>query len=294
MLLKDIDQFHKFSRVFSSKLILAGEYTVIDGGSSLALPFAKFQAKLVEDRLRPPSYDWTSYIDYLVEINLPFKAETISQLKVGGLHFDSTIPEGYGCGSSGALVAAFAERLELQYDDDYDLKKKLGIMESFFHGRSSGIDPYVIYKNCPVKTFNGVIDVTGIQKQLLEHVYLYDTKQARSTSKLVDTFHNTIKPSKVTEVRMLCNFNDELVSLLTEGGEIGQFIDCWKQISKLQFDIFKSITPPHAYDVWEEGIKEASHFVKMCGAGGGGFYYVYTESKEVVRKYDLMAVSPYV
>ena len=292
--MKDIDQFHKFSRVFSSKLLLAGEYTVIDGGSSLALPFTKFQGQLVEDRLRAASYNWSTYLNYLVQTNLPFRADAISQLNTDALHFDCNIPEGYGCGSSGALVAAFADILNLQYEDDQDLKNKLGSMESYFHGRSSGIDPFVIYKDCPIKTLNKVICPTIIQRNFLQNIYLYDTGQPRLTSALVDHYQKNIKPSKEAEIKMLSIANDELVNLLTEGGEESQFIDCWKEISKLQADIFASITPAPMQDIWLEGLNEASHFVKMCGAGGGGFYYVYTKSEEVVRKHNLIKVDDYI
>lgn len=292
-LLKDIDQLHKFSRLFSSKLLLAGEYTVIDGGTSLAVPFHKFHAKLVFDEHKPPTYDWQPYIEYLKSTELSFLNEDIIELDLRQLHFESSIPEGYGCGSSGALVAAFAEMLGLQFEEDQDLKSKLGIMESFFHGKSSGIDPFVIYKNRPIRTINKTISLTSIQKSVLKNIYLFDTGLKRSTSILVDKYQTIVKPKNQNKIQMLSILNTELVNLLTSESDEAQFIACWKQVSKLQFEVFDLFSPSHVSEIWNNGINDGTHYVKMCGAGGGGFYYVYTESDEVVKRYNLMAVASY-
>ena len=76
-----------------------------------------------------------------------------------GLYFRSSIPKGYGLGSSGALCAAIYD----EYGEDknkiirktgseelLDVKKALASMESWFHGTSSGIDPLCIYFNKPL------------------------------------------------------------------------------------------------------------------------------------------------
>src|SRR5690625_6608275 len=73
-----------------------------------------------------------------------------------GMYFDSIIPQGYGVGSSGALVAAIYERYalnkieieqEISKEIISELKEVFSKMESFFHGTSSGIDPLICYLN---------------------------------------------------------------------------------------------------------------------------------------------------
>ena len=71
-----------------------------------------------------------------------------------GLYFDSSIPQGYGVGSSGALVAAIYDKYasdkitvleNLTRDKLLKLKSIFSMMESFFHGKSSGLDPLNSY-----------------------------------------------------------------------------------------------------------------------------------------------------
>jgi len=67
-----------------------------------------------------------------------------------GMYFDSSIPQGYGVGSSGALVASIYDQYahnkitileNLTRDKLLKLKEIFSFMESFFHGKSSGLDP---------------------------------------------------------------------------------------------------------------------------------------------------------
>src|SRR5690606_11390485 len=81
-----------------------------------------------------------------------FDMESLNADIARGMHFDSTIPQGYGVGSSGALVAAIYERYATNKIDISEgiskesiskLKETFSKMESFFHGKSSGIDPLI-------------------------------------------------------------------------------------------------------------------------------------------------------
>ena len=91
------------------------------------------------------------------------------------LHFDSSIPQGYGVGSSGALVAAIYDH----YADDkitvlenltreklLRLKSIFSKMESFFHGKSSGLDPLNSYLSLPILiNSKDNLEATGIPSQ---------------------------------------------------------------------------------------------------------------------------------
>ena len=76
-----------------------------------------------------------------------------------GLYFDSSIPKGYGVGSSGALVAAIYDCYALNKITVLEnltrqkllkLKSVFSEMESFFHGKSSGLDPLNSYLSLPI------------------------------------------------------------------------------------------------------------------------------------------------
>ena len=61
------------------------------------------------------------------------------------LTIDSNIPIGYGLGSSGAVTACIYERYAVKTTKQETTRTRLAQMESFFHGKSSGIDPWVSY-----------------------------------------------------------------------------------------------------------------------------------------------------
>ena len=67
------------------------------------------------------------------------------------MYFDSSIPQGYGIGSSGALVASIYDQYALDKitvlenltkEKLQHLKTVFAAMESFFHGKSSGLRPF--------------------------------------------------------------------------------------------------------------------------------------------------------
>ena len=102
----------------------------------------------------------------------------IKQLRkdlANGLYFDSSIPQGYGIGSSGALVAAVYDRYanskitileNLTRDKLLKLKQIFGLMESFFHGKSSGLDPLNSFLSLPILIHSkDILEPTGIPSQ---------------------------------------------------------------------------------------------------------------------------------
>ena len=94
------------------------------------------------------------------------------------MYFDSSIPQGYGVGSSGALVAAIYDEYasdkitvleNLTRDKLLQLKTIFSEMESFFHGKSSGLDPLNSYLSIPILiNSKDNIEVTGIPSQKSE------------------------------------------------------------------------------------------------------------------------------
>jgi mevalonate kinase len=46
-------------------------------------------------------------------------------------------------------------------------------------------------------------------------------------------------------------------------------------ISQLQFEAFQEMIPASMQGIWLEGLKSKSYALKLCGAGGGGYFIGY-------------------
>ena len=133
---------------YYSKVILFGEYSMIFDATALMIPLKRFSAQWQFPQSRNLSASLQSnhslkrFRDYLAENEtLSSLLDFVSLTKDlnEGLFLASNVPSGYGLGSSGTLVAAAYDRYAIQKTDDYlQLKTFFGLMESHFHGSSSG------------------------------------------------------------------------------------------------------------------------------------------------------------
>ena len=123
--------------------------------------------------------EFASYLQTLTEEENPivrFNIEKLNADIAAGMYFDSSIPQGYGVGSSGALVAAIYSEYAIDPISAMDnlsrekllqLKAIFGRMESFFHGTSSGLDPLNSYLSLPILiNSHDHIEPTGIPSQI--------------------------------------------------------------------------------------------------------------------------------
>jgi len=134
----------KNDRIFSSKLLLFGEYSVIIGRRALAIPLSSFRGMWKFGEGDPKElFLFSEFLEKSGDFDF-LDVQSFKRDLEKGLFFDSDIPLGYGMGSSGALVAGvffrYASKTEIE---PARLKILLGKMENFFHGSSSGLDPLV-------------------------------------------------------------------------------------------------------------------------------------------------------
>ena len=135
-----------------------------------------------------------------------FDIEALEKDVADGMYFDSSIPQGYGIGSSGALVAAIYDRYatdkitvleNLTREKLLQLKKIFGKMESFFHGKSSGLDPLNSYLSLPILiNSKDNIESTSIPSQNTEGkgaVFLLDSGMTGETAPMVQLFMENMK-----------------------------------------------------------------------------------------------------
>ena len=147
--------------LFYSKILLFGEYGIIRDSKGLSIPYNFYNGALKTDT--NPSEEsiksngnlkrFVTYLETLQNDQPELVTFNLKALKLdveNGMHFDSSIPQGYGVGSSGALVAAIYDKYafnkitvleNLTREKLLTLKSIFSNMESFFHGKSSGLDP---------------------------------------------------------------------------------------------------------------------------------------------------------
>ncbi len=272
-------------RIYPSKLLLFGEYAVIEGGDALAIPYPKFSLQWVDHK--PADSESKKYLnDFLNWLNENDFSETLnlhqfaSDLKKG-LDVESNIPIGYGVGSSGALVAAVYDRYCKNRIDKKDLaglKLFLGKMENCFHTQSSGLDPLVSY-------LQSAIHVSGRELKIIPdkiiqssglHIELIDTGIKHQTSELVETFKERISLPAYKE-----QFEKDYLPVVKDCIHyyLENNLDALKQslykLSQLQMTLFSFAIPSEAYQNWIMGLM-FNNYLKLCGAGGGGFIISFT------------------
>jgi mevalonate kinase len=215
-----------------------------------------------------------------------------------GMYFDSSIPKGYGVGSSGALVAAVYEKYannkitvleNLTREKLLVLKEIFSKMESFFHGKSSGLDPLNSYLSIPIliKSKND-INVTGIPSQKSKGsgaVFLLDSGQTGSTAPMVNIFMEKMKKEgfrNMLNSQFIKHTNICVDSFLN--GDINNLFKSTKKLSQVVFENFKPMIPKEFHDLWEKGIDNGSYFLKLCGSGGGGYILGFAPDIEEAKK----------
>ncbi len=280
-------------------MILFGEYTIIKGSQALASPLMHFSGNWEYTATRKKAdalqQSLPAFWDYIVK--LKEKGELLCDIDTDnfreklseGLYFDSTIPTGYGVGSSGALCAAVYDafaRDKFYQRKASNLKTLQSIfaqLESFFHEPSSGIDPLISYVNKPLlipAKKEGKESMELIKKVALqawgeknEHtLFLLDTGIQRKTGPLVQLF---LKKCKDTDFENRCQkelaiYSNEAIEAFLNDQPVS-FYKAFHNISQFQYFYFSEMIPEACKPSWQYGMKNDLFKLKLCGAGGGGF-----------------------
>ena len=300
--------------LFYSKILLFGEYGIIEDSKGLSIPYNFFNGALkITENHTPESkksnlilLEFCEFLKDIEDLNLDL--DLFKQHINKGLYFDSSIPRGYGVGSSGALVAAIYDKYSnnkitvlenLTREKLLVLKSIFSKMESYFHGTSSGLDPLNSYLSIPIliKSKNE-INVTGIPSQKSNGsgaVFLIDSGQTGSTAPMVKIFMEKMKSEGFRNM-----INSEFIkhtNLCVDNflsGDIKNLFNHTKKLSKIVFDNFKPMIPTDFHDLWKKGIDSESYFLKLCGSGGGGYILGFApdidKAKNDLKNYNLEVV----
>ena len=291
--------------LFYAKILLFGEYGIIEDSQGLTLPYSFYKgalkfSSLQSDFEKESNESLKKYANYLKDLELP-DAYTIniSALQKDirkGLFFDSNIPQGYGVGSSGALVAAIFERYSIKTylpehiskDELKDLKKIFGQMESYFHGKSSGIDPLICYMNLPILIENkeNVNKVSIPQSEEGKGaIFLIDSGITGETGPMVQIFFEKMKTEgfRKTMKEEFIRYNNACIDAFLKK-EMTPLFRNLKSLSVWAYEHFKPMIPESIYKAWKKGLDTNAYYLKLCGSGGGGYILGFTKDYEKAEK----------
>lgn len=291
--------------LFYSKILLFGEYGIIKDSKGLSIPYNFYNGALKVDE--NPSEEalksnkslkrFASYLESLDKDLVSFDVDKLKEDVEAGMYFDSSIPQGYGVGSSGALVAAIYDKYakekitvleNLTREKLLKLKAIFSEMESFFHGKSSGLDPLNSYLSLPILiNSKDNIEATGIPSQSTEGkgaVFLLDSGIVGETAPMVSIFMENMKNEGFRSMlkEQFIKHTDACVDDFLKG-DIKSLFRNTKQLSKIVLNNFKPMIPNQFHELWKKGIETNDYYLKLCGSGGGGYILGFTEDIEKAK-----------
>lgn len=294
-----------------SKILVFGEYGVLHNGMALTIPFSKFSGELCYPKDEESSMAILSnkgireFFKHILENHtddtFKLNVNKLSQELDKGLFFKSDIPQGFGLGSSGALVAAvflryldkagdFKDELKhLTMEHIQSLKSCLGSLEGHFHGKSSGIDPLSIIINKPLllKSNKEIekVDIPAYDEDGKNVLFLLNTRIARNSEKLIKQFNSACEKEgfqKKLETKFIEYTNAGITDFLK--GDTESFYQNLEKLVKFQLDEMHYLIPEKYQSIVKQGLDTKDYFLKICGAGGGGYMIGFTQNWEETQQ----------
>ena len=295
--------------LFYSKILLFGEYGIIKDSKGLSIPYNFFKGALKMDenpdekagRSNQGLREFVSYLEHLDKEDpnwVTFDLQALKKDVDAGMYFDSSIPQGYGIGSSGALVAAIYDKYatekitvleNLTREKLLKLKEIFGKMESFFHGKSSGLDPLNSYLSLPILiNSKDNIESTSLPSQNQQGkgaVFLLDSGTTGETAPMVQIFMEKMKQEGFRKVLkdQFIRHTDACVEDFINGNVKSLFGNL-KELSHVVLNHFKPMIPKEFHKLWKQGIESNDYYLKLCGSGGGGYILGFTQDIEKAKK----------
>jgi mevalonate kinase len=286
---------------YPAKLLLFGEYSIINNSLALALPYHSLYGHWEKGCSNSKNEKAIKSNEFLKKISayinsLSTNHSLISDINNSkftsdcneGLWFNSNIPIGYGMGSSGALCAAIYDTYSYNKSKDCEiLLKQLAQLEGFFHGTSSGVDPLVSYLNQTVlihenKRVEVINNINPELKKGSGAIFLIDSGISRQTTQLVEAYlfdcksidflNNFVYPMKKEVAYAIDSFLNNQSSLF----------EIVSSISKLEFNYMQKMIPKEFQAVWKIGLDRGDYVLKLCGAGGGGFILGFARNRDII------------
>jgi mevalonate kinase len=300
--------------IFYGKVLLFGEYSILFNSKGLTIPYTHFTGQLSyinDDKYTDYEFALQSnkqlkeFLLFMLELeakgempcSINFKSLSSDIEK--GLYFESNIPQGYGIGSSGALVASIYDKYCLNKieasesitgKDISRLREIFSKLESLFHGQSSGIDPLNCYLQHPLLIHSREdIAITGIPRSKFENegvIFLVDTGKIGKTGPLVNHFLEQMRfkdYENIFKTDYIPWVNQCISDILS--GNMRSFFESLIKVSTFQLKHFTNMIPENFMPAWKWGLDSGKFQLKLCGSGGGGFLLGFTTDYQASKKY---------
>jgi mevalonate kinase len=294
---------------FNSKVLIFGEYSLLYNSKALTMPLAQFNGKLSMSKSpKNNPYSQSSnaslrqFCRHIIKNHFPLDEEgniiNVQRFQVeldNGLYFESNIPQGFGLGSSGAVVAAIFMRYIDRAGEMKDLVKAetkeninklkniLSSMEAFFHGTSSGIDPLSIILNKPL-LYTSATDVmpVSLPKQNpkgKQAIFLLNTNISRNTGNLVKRFKTACERPEFRALMQehLVQGNNACIDAFLTGKDSDLYHNL-KKVCDFQFNHMDYLIPDEFKPLMSQGLETGDYYLKICGSGGGGYMLGFTKN----------------
>lgn len=308
---------------YNSKILLFGEYSLLYHSMALTMPYSKYTgswdfisnnsspfAKQSNESLKP----FAEFVSKFESTKHRYADRLFKEELQNGLYFKSNIPQGFGLGSSGSLVAAFFSRyledksylsrlkMDLTNETIQELRAELSALESFFHGTSSGIDPLSIVINKPLllRNLNDIscIELPKTSNFAENKVFLLDTDFERNTDGLVTRFKQLYEEPEFKDTidKQLVPTVDACIQTFLAGDSVA-FYNNLHRLIELQLNNMSFLIPQNLQEVVRTGLHTKEYFLKICGAGGGGYMLGFTknweQTKQTLKDYNLELIYNY-
>ena len=283
------------SSIYNSKILLFGEYSIILNSFGFAIPYPLYNGSLKLNAANNDKDSNKKILEFIEYLKINGKNLSLDWLKINkdianGLFFKSNIPQGYGLGSSGALVAAFYNRYakkkislneKLTKNKLQKLKNIFSKMESHFHGESSGIDPLNCYLGLPIliKSQNE-IEITKMPEEKTtgsRGIFILDSGNSSDTSLMVSLFFKKMEDKNFNYMikNQFIKYSKNCINEFLNGN-INSMFNSIKILSEITLNNFQPMIPNKFIKLWREGLITNDYFFKLCGSGGGGFLLGFT------------------
>ena len=292
--------------LFYAKILLFGEYGIIKNSKGLSIPYNHYKGGL-QIPTQPTPEQLASH-EHLQAFAVHLKTIDTAIVRFDWarfendlaqkMYFESSIPQGYGVGSSGAVVASVYEQYALDRitvlenltpEKLTQLKQIFAAMESFFHGKSSGLDPLNSYLSIPILISSSQqIETTGLPSQNPEGkgaVFLLDSGQTGETAPMVELFMENMQQEPFNRMmkEQFIRYTDNCIDAFLKGNFKSLYREV-KELSSLVLQNFTPMIPSQFHSLWQKGIETNSYYLKLCGSGGGGYILGFTDDFEKAQK----------
>ncbi|MCF6342598.1 MAG: hypothetical protein L3J31_07325, partial [Bacteroidales bacterium] len=279
------------------------------GSMALSITYSKYAGQMSFDRLAENTRSRHYSVKYLVEYHHFLEQEgfgdflNLNEFSYDiehGLLLETNIPISYGLGSSGAIVASiYNAYAKNPLTGPEELKSVFSKMESFYHGKSSGLDPLVSYLDKAVLINQSgkleTLEIPARTKEGKAFVFLLDTKSVGETQPLVHWFLNEYKKTNFKnsiQNQFIPATNSGILNFLD--GNSNEFLENVKVLSEFTYNNLEQMIPETVKEIWKKGLENNIYHLKLCGSGGGGMLLGFTadlqKTKASIQGFDIEVI----